>query len=151
MKFHHLLFTLLALSAVLGGPKTSWSVDRAPAPAAPAQEQPAVSFARDVVPFLAKHCYHCHGNGKKRGELSLDRFHDEQDVQKDRKVWENVLQMLQSGEMPPKERPRPTAAEMTAVLRSIDAVIAKLDKTRPVNVLVRRGDWANYLLIRPSR
>jgi serine protease Do len=36
-------------------------------------------------------------------------------------------------------------------MRQFDAVIARLDKTRPVNVLVRRGDWANYLLIRPSR
>ena len=38
-----------------------------------------------------------------------------------------------------------------ASMRQFDAVIAKLDKTRPVNVLVRRGEWANYLLIRPSR
>jgi serine protease Do len=38
-----------------------------------------------------------------------------------------------------------------ASMRQFDAVIAKVDKTRPVNVLVRRGDWANYLSIRPSR
>jgi serine protease Do len=38
-----------------------------------------------------------------------------------------------------------------ASTRQFDAVIAKLDKTRPVNVLVRRGEWANYLSIRPSR
>ena len=26
----------------------------------------------DVVPFLAKHCYSCHGKGKKRGDVTLD-------------------------------------------------------------------------------
>jgi serine protease Do len=38
-----------------------------------------------------------------------------------------------------------------ASIRQFDAVIGKLDKTRPVNVLVRRGAWSNYLLIRPNR
>ncbi len=31
------------------------------------------------------------------------------------------------------------------------ATVAKLDKTKPINMLVRRGDAATYLLIRPSK
>ena len=31
------------------------------------------------------------------------------------------------------------------------ALAGKLDKTKPVTVLVRRGDWVNYVVIRPAR
>ncbi|MBC7684054.1 MAG: PDZ domain-containing protein, partial [Bdellovibrionales bacterium] len=36
-------------------------------------------------------------------------------------------------------------------VREFDAVIAKVDKTKPVPVLLRRGELASYLLIRPAR
>ena len=31
------------------------------------------------------------------------------------------------------------------------AVSAKADRAKPVTVLVRRGDWVNYVVIRPAR
>jgi hypothetical protein len=31
------------------------------------------------------------------------------------------------------------------------AVASKVDKSRMVTVLVRRGDWTNYLIIKPAR
>lgn len=36
-----------------------------------------------------------------------------------------------------------------ANIKQVEAVLAKLDKARPVSVLVRRGDWAQYAVIRP--
>ncbi len=36
-------------------------------------------------------------------------------------------------------------------VKEFDAVIAKVDKSKPLNVLFRRGEWAQYALIRPSR
>ncbi|WP_040436488.1 PDZ domain-containing protein, partial [Melaminivora alkalimesophila] len=36
-------------------------------------------------------------------------------------------------------------------LKDFEAAAAKADKSRPVNVLVRRGEWAQYALIRPAR
>ena len=33
-------------------------------------------------------------------------------------------------------------------LKSFEAAWAKADKNKPVNVLVRRGDWAVFVLIR---
>jgi len=35
--------------------------------------------------------------------------------------------------------------------KQFDALVSKVDKTKPVTALVRRGDWVNYLLIRPAR
>ena len=39
----------------------------------------------------------------------------------------------------------------TPSLKVFDEVLARLDKTRPVNVLFRRGEWVQYVVIRPAR
>jgi serine protease Do len=36
-------------------------------------------------------------------------------------------------------------------VKEFEAAVAKLDKSRPVNVLFRRGEWAQYAVIRPAR
>src|SRR5687768_8917897 len=79
-----------------------------PASAAPPSAAPP-SFAADILPFLKAHCFHCHGteDGNNKAELTLSKYADDLSVQQDRKVWDNVLNMLRSGEMPPPERPRP--------------------------------------------
>lgn len=38
-----------------------------------------------------------------------------------------------------------------ATVKDFDAALAKVDKSKAVNVLFRRGEWAQYALIRPSR
>jgi len=35
--------------------------------------------------------------------------------------------------------------------KAAEATLARADATRPLNVLVRRGEWAQYVLIRPGR
>lgn len=39
----------------------------------------------------------------------------------------------------------------TSTVKELEAALAKLDKTRPFNVLFRRGEWAQYAVIRPGR
>src|SRR5438094_2827433 len=104
MNLRYPLFVVFALTAV---PGSLPSIAARPEPAVPDQEQAQslrpvaeehgskanISFAKDVRPFLSRHCYACHGNGKNRGEVSLDKFRDDQDAQKDRKLWESVLHM----------------------------------------------------------
>ena len=36
-------------------------------------------------------------------------------------------------------------------VKDFEALVAKIDKTKPINVLYRRGEWAQYTLIRPGR
>jgi serine protease Do len=38
-----------------------------------------------------------------------------------------------------------------ASVKDVDSVLARGDKSRPVNVLFRRGEWAQYAIIRPVR
>ena len=38
-----------------------------------------------------------------------------------------------------------------ASAKEVETVMARIDKARPVTVLFRRGDWAQYAVIRPQR
>ena len=38
-----------------------------------------------------------------------------------------------------------------ASTKQFEVLVAKLDKTKPVTLLVRRGDTVNFLIIRPAR
>jgi serine protease Do len=40
-------------------------------------------------------------------------------------------------------------AEVSSV-KEFEAILSRVDKSRPASVLVRRGDAAQYVLIRPS-
>src|SRR5437660_4839678 len=101
-------------------------------PCAGRAEEPApASFEREVAPFLKKHCYHCHGNDKRRGDIALDVFADHESVQRGRKTWQKAIEMVRSGDMPPEERPRPEPAEAAAALAALEAVLAQFDCDAP--------------------
>ena len=119
-------------------------------PAAPkGDEKKTPTFATDILPFLKAHCFHCHGteDGKDKADLSLIKYTDDLSVQQDRKVWDNVIHMLQNGEMPPMERQRPPAADIEAAIQSIEGVLANFDCTEKPNVgrvTLRRLNRAEY-------
>ena len=72
MNLRRLRFGPLALAALLGFQGASPAVEPGATPARTNEPAPT-SFEKDVVPFLAKHCYSCHGGGKQSsGDLTLD-------------------------------------------------------------------------------
>ncbi len=75
-------------------------------PATPTAAASAGSFETAVQPFLTKHCVRCHGPMKQNGDVT---FHnrDGRSLQKDRDLWETVMEKLQKNEMPPPKRPHP--------------------------------------------
>src|SRR5436305_8979033 len=80
------------------------------------------AYQKDALPFLKRHCFACHGDGKARADLSFDKYTDDASLVADRKVWDNVLHMLKAREMPPKERPRPAPAEVEAATAAIQGI-----------------------------
>ena len=38
-----------------------------------------------------------------------------------------------------------------ATVKEFEVTLSKLDKSKPINILLRRGEWAQYVLIRPVR
>ncbi len=39
----------------------------------------------------------------------------------------------------------------TPSVQALEALLTKLDRSRPVSLLIRRGEWAQYMVIRPQR
>jgi hypothetical protein len=101
-----------------------------------AQETPAVppSYASKVLPFLKKHCFSCHGEGKKKGGVSFDKYKDDESLLKDRATWDVVIEVIEKKVMPPKKSPQPTQAEAKDAVRAIGAVLANFDCTMSRNV-----------------
>jgi mono/diheme cytochrome c family protein len=143
-----LLFPLALLLLVLtSGPQASRSADPPAAAADKAAGNPGeATYQKVILPFLKKHCFACHGDGKAKADLSFDKFKDDPSVLNDRKVWDNVQHMLKAREMPPQGRPQPAPAEVEAVARAIQGMFDRFDNARPNagRVTIRRLNKTEY-------
>ncbi len=108
------------------------------------------TFQSAVQPFLSKHCFDCHGNGESKADLSLDKYKDALSLIKERKIWDNVITMLEKHEMPPKEHPQPSGEEVERVVKAIDSILSNLDCGKPGSqpnagrVTIRRLNRTEY-------
>lgn len=98
------------------------------------------NFQQQALPLLEHHCVRCHGGASPKGNLSLV-FADEAAARAVPAAWTKVLQVLDSGQMPPPERPRPPDLE----LRSFRAWALQFASTvRSGGVPLRRLNRAEY-------
>lgn len=105
------------------------------------------SSHESAIAFVKKHCIACHGDKEPQAELSLTKFGDEAAILKARKTWQKILRMVEQGEMPPKERPKPTADEITSFTQSVNDLFDKADKNAkpdPGRVTMRRLNRVEY-------
>ena len=63
------------------------------------------SFKKQVVPFFEEYCIRCHGPEKSKGQISLHTLDGDLSTGRDLERWEDVLEMLESGEMPTDFKP----------------------------------------------
>src|ERR1041384_4439097 len=82
--------------------------------------QSAADFDQLVLPFLSTNCYLCHNAQLKSGGLNLEAYKTAVSIAQNRETWEKIIRKLQAGEMPPKGRPRPDAAELKTVIGWIE-------------------------------
>ncbi len=74
-----------------------------------------------VESFFKSHCIKCHGSEKSKGEITLHTLDGDLSTGRDLETWELILEMLESGEMPPEDEPQPAKAERKAVVEWIEA------------------------------
>jgi mono/diheme cytochrome c family protein len=91
--------------------------------AAPAVLPFSAVAAPPVEGFLEKHCVRCHGPEKEKGDLRIDKLSRDFKKGGDTHHWAELLEQVNSGEMPPKEEKRPTQEEIAAFVSSLDALI----------------------------
>ena len=112
-----------------------------------AQPLAVEGYQSTVAPFLARHCLTCHSAKAKAANLDLERFKDAQTALAERDVWESVAKRVQSGQMPPAGMPKPTPAEVQALVVWASEHVESIDRTRkvePGRVTARRLNRAEY-------
>jgi hypothetical protein len=113
----------------------------------PTLEQAGAEYTNTARPLIAKYCLECHATDVMEGELDLERFGALGEVRKATSVWLKVAEMLDNGEMPPKEARRLPARER----QTLRAWLARYLKAEalasagdPGPVVLRRLSNAQY-------
>ena len=75
-----------------------------------------VELPKTIDVFMEKHCYRCHGAETQEADLAL---HDMQRIIEDSADalnWQDILDKLNAGEMPPEDEPQPSREELARVV-----------------------------------
>jgi len=81
----------------------------APAPTGGKALNPANDPARQL---FAQHCEKCHSGEKHKGDFQIESLTQDFADRKNREMWLAVMEQLEAGKMPPKEKSRPAAQEV---------------------------------------
>ncbi|HEX5499375.1 MAG TPA: DUF1587 domain-containing protein, partial [Thermomicrobiales bacterium] len=63
----------------------------------------AEEYLGQTRPLVKRFCLECHSTAKQEGDLDLERFATLAEVRRGTQVWLKVVEMLDDGEMPPKD------------------------------------------------
>ncbi|MEM9415545.1 MAG: DUF1592 domain-containing protein [Planctomycetota bacterium] len=77
-------------------------------------------LAEDVVPLLDQFCYACHGNGERKGRVTLDGVTTIAQVLDHADDWATVRDILNDRLMPPDDEPQLTAHQLLTISQWID-------------------------------
>jgi hypothetical protein len=103
----------------------------------------ASAQAVETRAILQTYCLNCHSTEKQKGDLDLEAS----DIHKEPHVWENVLDQMQLGEMPPKKEKQLSTAEkqqLTDWVRGTLDQIALANAGDPGPVVLRRLSNMEY-------
>ena len=107
-------------------------------------------FSRDIQPLLKTFCIDCHHDfNQPEGGVNLAQFKSDADVLRERAVWKEVFNKLESRQMPPpKHEPLPSEKERQRLLEWISEIAArpdpKLNARDPGKPVIRRLTRLEY-------
>ena len=102
----HILFPALAMAVSAG-----------------AMAAPQAKLDARHVELLKTNCFSCHGADTQEASVRLDNLPLAIGTIADAELWQRVLNVLNSGEMPPKEKPRPDPQAKTEFLADLSEVM----------------------------
>ena len=115
--------------------------------AAPVASPLMVRFTNEALTFTAAHCVKCHSDQEPKADLNVTLDRDLDSVTKRRAVWENIVEMVSNGQMPPAEEPRPDQDAIDKFVAVVNSVFEEADrnaKPDPGRVTVRRLNRTEY-------
>ena len=106
-----------------------------------------LKFQRALDPFFEQHCYECHDDSVKKGDLDLFALSGDLNNPEAFSKWERIYDRVSSGEMPPKKKEQPKAARIAFFRKALGVPLAEAHQARKGTVLRRlnRKEYQNTL------
>ena len=87
-------------------------------------------FDNEIKPFFKQHCIKCHGEGDKiKGKLDLRTYSDHAELLQDADRIEDIISVIEEGEMPPEEEPEIDEKTRVDILEGIKKTLAEAVKS----------------------
>jgi mono/diheme cytochrome c family protein/copper chaperone CopZ len=111
---------------------------------------PAIATANPPTKFLDAHCHACHDANTKSGGLDLTALKFTPSDADNFAIWVKVHDRIAAGEMPPKNKPRPPAADTTAVTKWLHDELVGAERKTATDGKTRlrrmtRGEYENTI------
>lgn len=84
--------------------------------------------AGDLAGFIQKHCVKCHGKQQQHNDVRLDQLDPRITDHASLTKWQDVLDVLNTGEMPPEDQKQPKKDRLTAAIGLITDNISSARK-----------------------
>ena len=84
--------------------------------AAARPEKSERAYEQDVAPLLKEYCVDCHGPQKQKNDVRVDNLDRDFVSGRDAETWHDMLDALNSGDMPPKKQVQPTNEERQVIV-----------------------------------
>ena len=107
------LFQTLLAAGILTGP--AFGADGVPIP-------------KSIETFFETHCYDCHDEATSKADLNLEGLTRSIGNNTDALNWQDILDQLNAGEMPPKKKPRPPKDELAGVVGDLTEALQSAQK-----------------------
>jgi hypothetical protein len=123
---------------------TSGLPTRADEPNAKSLEQ---AYEPEIRPLVQRYCQECHAGDRVEADLDLAAFAKWSDVRQHAQVWQKIGEMLDNGQMPPKDAPQPTDAERARLQKWVRGYLtleAAAHAGDPGRVVLRRLSNVEY-------
>jgi len=109
---------------------------------------PEGTFQKDIRPVLEQHCFKCHNPNKAKGGIDLTPYEGEAAVLKKHKLWERVIEQIETQQMPPDDE-KFTPQHGTAIIANVKQTLTLLSTGHPSLVdpgpsMVRRLSREEY-------
>lgn len=114
----------------------------------PTPEALAARYESEIRPLVAKYCHECHAaETTTEADLDLAHFAHLAEIRKAPRAWQKVREMLDAGQMPPKDAPQPAEAERRKLAEWVHEYLkfeARSSAGDPGRVVLRRLNNAEY-------
>ena len=94
----------------------------------PSLASAGIEVPESIHSFMKNHCYRCHGPETQEADLSLHDITLTIVDSADAVNWQDILDRLNAGEMPPADEPQPSPAEVSQVVGDLTEVLHSAQK-----------------------